>query len=35
VDAVKEPNTEDLIKAAVDAAVKAALAAVQSGTDHK
>jgi hypothetical protein len=34
-DAVKDGDTEALIKAAVDAAVKAALAAVQSGTDHK
>lgn len=32
----KDVNTEELIKAAVDAAVKAALAAVQqNGTDHK
>ena len=35
VDAVSEPTNEEIIKAAVEAAVKAALAAVQSGTDHK
>jgi hypothetical protein len=31
----KDLDTEVMIKAAVDAAVKAALAAVQNGTDHK
>ena len=31
----KDLDTEAMIKAAVDAAVKAALAAVQNGTDHK
>lgn len=35
IEAAKESNNEDLIKQAVEAAVKAALAAVQSGTDHK
>lgn len=36
VDAVKETSNEDLIKAAVEAAVAAALIAVQkNGTDHK
>lgn len=35
VDAVQDTSNEELIKQAVEAAVKAALAAVQNGTDHK